>query len=50
MRYFLGIMNILGFCDFVIFPNHRNTLITSFFIFSKIVEIFYLIVDVDIYN
>ena len=27
MRNFLGIMDILGFCDFVIFPSRRNTLI-----------------------
>ena len=26
-RYFLCIMGILGFCDFVIFPNRLNTLI-----------------------
>ena len=27
MRYFLSIMGILGFCDFVIFISLRNTLI-----------------------
>ena len=27
VRYFLGIMSILGFYDFVIFPNRLNTLI-----------------------
>ena len=27
MRYFLGILGIFGFSDFVIFPNRRNTLI-----------------------
>ena len=27
MRYFLGIVSILGFCEFVIFPNRLNTLI-----------------------
>ena len=27
MRYFLGIVGILGFCDFVIFLSHYNTLI-----------------------
>ena len=26
MRYFLGIMGILGFCDFVIFPNRPKSL------------------------
>ena len=26
MRYFLGIMGILRFFHFLIFPNHRNTL------------------------
>ena len=26
VRYFLGIVGILEFCDFVIFPSHRNTL------------------------
>ena len=27
IRYFLGIMGILGFCAFVIFPSCRNALI-----------------------
>ena len=27
VRYFLGIVGIIGFCDFVIFPTHRNILI-----------------------
>ena len=27
MRYFIGIVGILGFCDFMIFPNRHNTLI-----------------------
>ena len=27
MIYFLGIVNILGFCDVVIFPSRHNTLI-----------------------
>ena len=27
MRYFLDIVGILEFCDFVIFPNFHNTLI-----------------------
>ena len=27
VKYFLGIMGILRFCDFVIFPNRCNTLI-----------------------
>ena len=27
MRYFLGIVGILEFYDFFIFPSHRNTLI-----------------------
>ena len=27
VRYFLGIVGILGFCDFMIFPSRRNTLI-----------------------
>ena len=31
MRYFLGIVGILGFCDVVIFPCRRNTLILQFF-------------------
>ena len=26
MRYFLGIIGILGFCDFVIFPSHPKSL------------------------
>ena len=26
MRYFLGILGILEFCDFMIFPIRRNTL------------------------
>ena len=30
VRYFLGIVGILGFCDFVIFPSRRNTLILQF--------------------
>ena len=29
--YFLDIMSILRFCDFVIFPNRHNTLILQFF-------------------
>ena len=27
MKYFLGNVSIIGFCDFVIFPSRRNTLI-----------------------
>ena len=27
MSYFLNIVGILGFCGFVIFPSHHNTLI-----------------------
>ena len=27
MRYFLDIVGIIGFCDFVIFPSCRNILI-----------------------
>ena len=27
MRNFLGTVGILGFCDFMIFPSRRNTLI-----------------------
>ena len=27
MGYFLNIVGILGFCDFVIFPSRHNTLI-----------------------
>ena len=27
VRDFIGIMDILGFCDFVIFPSRPNTLI-----------------------
>ena len=27
IKYFLGIVGILGFCDFMIFPSRRNTLI-----------------------
>ena len=27
MRYFLGIVGILRFCDFVIFPSRHDTLI-----------------------
>ena len=27
VRYFIGIMDILGFCDFVNFPSRSNTLI-----------------------
>ena len=27
VRYFLGIVGIIGFCDFVIFSNRCNTLI-----------------------
>ena len=27
VMYFLGIVSILGFFDFVIFPSRRNTLI-----------------------
>ena len=27
VRYFLGIVGLLGFCDFMIFPSHRNALI-----------------------
>ena len=30
MRYFLGIVSILGFCNVVIFPSRRNTLILQF--------------------
>ena len=30
MRYFLGIVGILGFCDFVIFLSHCNTLILQY--------------------
>ena len=30
VRYFLSIMGILGFCDFVIFPSRHNTLILQF--------------------
>ena len=30
MRYFLSIVGILGFCDFVIFPIRRNTLILQY--------------------
>ena len=27
IRYFLGIVDIIGFCDFMIFSNRCNTLI-----------------------
>ena len=27
IRYFISIVDILRFCDFMIFPNRRNTLI-----------------------
>ena len=30
MRWFFSIVGILGFCDFVIFPNRRNNLIFQF--------------------
>ena len=30
VRYFLSIMGILGFCDFVIFPSRHNTVILQF--------------------
>ena len=30
MKYFIGIVGILGFYDFVIFPSRRNTLILLF--------------------
>ena len=35
--YFLGIVGILGFCYFVIFSNHRNTLILPvlYFVFKN---------------
>ena len=42
MRYFLDIVGILGFCDFMIFSNCRNTLIlqSCTLCFSRIVERF----------
>ena len=30
VRYFLGIVGIIGFCDFVIFPSRHNSLILQF--------------------
>ena len=40
MKYFLGIVGILGFCDIVIFPSHRNTFDTQilYSMFSRIME------------
>ena len=45
MRYFLGIVGILGFCDFMIFPSRRNTLIlrSCIFVFLRIMKILSLI-------
>ena len=50
MRYFLGIMDILGFCDFVIFPNHHNNLIlqSCFLYFQEHWKYFLSSVDVGI--
>ena len=39
MRYFLGIMGILGFCDFSSSSQYFDTPIL-FSVFSRIVEIF----------
>ena len=36
MRYFFGIVSILGFCDVMIFPSHRNTLMLKMTLSSKI--------------
>ena len=44
MRYFLGIVGILRFCDVVIFPSRRNTLI--FQSCSMCFQCVYLIISV----
>ena len=30
IMYFLGIMGIIGFCNFIIFPSSRNTLMLKY--------------------
>ena len=47
MKYFLGIISILGFCDF---PSHRNTLILQSCIlcFQKLWKDYFASVVVDI--
>ena len=35
MRYFIGVVTILGFCDVMIFPNRRNTLVLKMTLSSK---------------
>ena len=41
VSYFFGIVGIVWFCDFVIFPSYRNILILqSCTMFSRIVQIF----------
>ena len=49
MKYFLGIISILEFCDFL---SHRNTLILQYCIlcFKKLWKDSFASVDVDIIN
>ena len=52
MKSFLAIVRILGFCVFLIFPNHHNTLIYSnlvLWVFKNSEKILSS-VDVDIIN
>ena len=47
MKYFFGIISILGFCDFL---SHHNTLILQYCIlcFQKLWKDYFASVDVDI--